>query len=1530
MVRTLVSAILISFSFVAWSSELLAQPVPVLHNGGVIAIRKGPDAQVGKPVGNYQPFIVDRQMSQRLYKSREYLEKGDYENGLALLQIILENQEDFFFNPDPDNKSHYRSLKSEAHVIISELPEDGRRFFENAYGAKAGVLLQEARTNRDVEGLRKVARNYFHTIAGYEASYLVGAHYFNRSEMLAAALHFDRLRQFPVAARRWEPMLSLKTAVCWGRAGMPEQSIATLLEMKRLSQGEAVRLGGRQVAMFQRDEDALPWLVRTLGEQPEFSNLGQEKWAMFRGDATRNASGSAANPLAMVQWKYDTIRDKSDPNAARLDQVARNVEEMQTRYDKDRYLAMPVAHPLVIDGKVIFRTMKNLRAVDVETGEILWQTVDYMRDHATSFSRYVINGEGNQTIMINGRPTQLRDRYLKNVNWRDMATGTMSSDGKLVYLIRKPKDNNVYQARPHVAGATTKNDFNFLVGIDLVTGKRVVEVGGGVEANGVSLDFAGTSFLGPPLPLGNRLYCLAEANGEVKMLVLSLEVPAEGSEERARFKLLWSQTLVLPEYPIGGFAIRGLSGISPSYGEGVMVCPTTAGSVVAVDLSRQQLMWGYRYPSHFNTNTGRGNPIFGRPNTNRYQAESVDEQDRWLDAVPTITEGRVLLTPRDSNELHCLSLLDGRILWRRPRGQALFVGAVFDDKVFVIERSQISVLYLADGSPVYDNSIPIGTPGGRGHRVGSFYYQPLASGELLTFDLNESRILAHSQMVGTARIGNLVSARGKLLSQSATSLVAFQPLKETFKNIEEALARNPNDADALLRRGETRLHLGELEQGLNDLRRSMEIKPTNKTRELIVETLLNRIRTNYREHKTDIAEIEKLIEKPENVALFRRLKSTGLVDVGEHRLAFQEFVKMAGPNSPAPSMERISGNYRVRSDRWARTQIADIYRRANPADLAWIEQQVQQQLSLVVESGKIDALRKFVNCFHELPGVNAGRRELIQRLNPKNDALEMELILLAMRDAKDAETAGFATAKLVELSLSRGRPDEVAQLVANLNGRFADVACIDGRTGREFVAKLGLNDEQRRQLAGRKFWPVKEIEVKPHRRQAPVARQKYIIPVEGSHGLFFGGWQFFFDQNASIVTAMNERGQTKWTLNISENGTRISTNVYANTMQIRGHLLYFMFNRKMMVVNAMDKPVVLWHKDLYDGPGNVKPPVRVQRIMIGGVPRMVVADQFGKPIGAQSVVGYDVACFQIGHKVVAANPRTGESYWEREDVNRDLGLQGNDQVVCVAPQNDGQAQLFHVGDGSAIGLRTYPESSSRIALIGNRILSWKAVNGKQELKLTDLVSGNVVLSRTFSLGARYQLIDGNEFAVLEPQGQFVLFSLDDGRTIVEEQVKEEKNLNHIVILRSRDTYLVMTHASRPKDKDIVVNAMTNNSPLVNGFAYGFDRQTGKRLWMQEILHQTVDVSQPTGLPVLLFRARQMQMQNGVNQFGRSQNVTLLLDTRTGDIVREDNTTSSHAPFEVLVDINNNRITYRSYKTEYLVTFTNRDLEQMDD
>ena len=112
---------------------------------------------------------------------------------------------------------------------------------------------------------------------------------------------------------------------------------------------------------------------------------------------------------------------------------------------------------------------------------------------------------------------------------------------------------------------------------------------------------------------------------------------------------------------------------------------------------------------------------------------------RWADASVTIAEGCVLLTPPESNQLHCINLIEGTLLWQKPRDDGLYVACVADGKAVVVGKSSVRAMKLADGEPAWsDGNLPLpsgSVPSGRGFFNGQRYHLPLSSAEVAVIDV---------------------------------------------------------------------------------------------------------------------------------------------------------------------------------------------------------------------------------------------------------------------------------------------------------------------------------------------------------------------------------------------------------------------------------------------------------------------------------------------------------------------------------------------------------------------------------------------------------------------------------------------------------------------------------------------------------------------------------------------------------------------------------------------------------------------------
>src|SRR5262245_54529 len=219
-----------------WSAPAL----PLLCVWAVVALgnlapRADAQPQPGADDDSNTPFnLAPRQLKRHFDEAQKYIPEKRFSEAARALGRILdyhETPEDFFFQPNANEPVVY-SLKTEARRLIGKMPAEGRDAYELEYGARARRILDKAVESGGTAGLAAVSRQFFHTKAGYEATYLLGAAEMEAGHSLAAALCFSRLTETS-AADDFGPNLFLRLAVCWARAGMSQPALEALDTLRK-------------------------------------------------------------------------------------------------------------------------------------------------------------------------------------------------------------------------------------------------------------------------------------------------------------------------------------------------------------------------------------------------------------------------------------------------------------------------------------------------------------------------------------------------------------------------------------------------------------------------------------------------------------------------------------------------------------------------------------------------------------------------------------------------------------------------------------------------------------------------------------------------------------------------------------------------------------------------------------------------------------------------------------------------------------------------------------------------------------------------------------------------------------------------------------------------------------------------------------------------------------------------------------------------------------------------------------------------
>ncbi len=222
---------------------------------------------------------------------------------------------------------------------------------------------------------------------------------------------------------------------------------------------------------------------------------------------------------------------------------------------------------------------------------------------------------------------------------------------------------------------------------------------------------------------------------------------------------------------------RRLSGLTPTFHGGVLLCPTSAGVITAVDISRRSLLWAYQYPVPAQTGmSSQQRAMIIMQVNGGMPADMSSERDEWKDSSLLVADRRVLATPIFSEELYCLDLDSGDLIWTKPRKDMSYIGCIHEDIVFLVGQYRVTGLRLADGEPAWRESNYVafpsgGAPSGLGFRSGNRYVVPMTDNELAAFDIRTGVMVERTKL--PAPPGNLAPWRDGLISQSPLELQLF-------------------------------------------------------------------------------------------------------------------------------------------------------------------------------------------------------------------------------------------------------------------------------------------------------------------------------------------------------------------------------------------------------------------------------------------------------------------------------------------------------------------------------------------------------------------------------------------------------------------------------------------------------------------------------------------------------------------------------------------------------------------------------------
>ena len=1470
---------------------------------------------------------ADRSGLKWLNSARQLLRLGRYTEAARLLGSILDETtlprpDDYFLLPDErESQGEFvrRSLKREARRLVGHFSPEARAAFELQYGAVARHQLRQAVETGNADALAAVLRRFYHTRAGYDAAFLLGLYHYDRHRPLAAGRLFQRLRDDCAEVDRYEPALSLLMAACWSRAGMPERAREAIEALQRRRPGLAVQIAGRRAPLVDGQDGAWGWL-EAVSDQGVPGGGGSRGWLMFRGGPERNTGAETGGPVLSLRWRVPTT---DHPFVESLLERLRHED-----LERDRTVIAGL-HPIVVDDMVLMRSVQTLQAVDVVTGKRIWEAP--LDDSLDPVFRSA------QHSLIEGR--QPWEQALRARVWADATYGTLSSDGERVFTIeglpvqmgrRLPRTIPV-PIRRRAAGATAP--WNRLAAYDVRTGQQVWEAGG--EPGEAGGPLAGAFFLGPPLPLMGSLYGIMERDGEIRLVVL----------EAATGNLLWQQRLADAEVALFSEPLRQLMGVSPSYSaaHGMLICPTSNRSVVAVDLATRSLVWGYTYRRASEQSLiNPFLPVF------RFQDPRAGE--RWFDSSAMVAGDCVLVAPADSDQLHCIELAEGRLRWRLPRGEALYVACVHQGNVVLVEERLVRAVRLdrttAEGQPApgwegRTIPLPVGVrPSGFGCRGGQLYYLPLSSAQVMAIDLNQGRVHHWATSREGCVPGNLVAYKDKIISQRATALEAFWELGALKHQVQSRLAANREDPGAWQLRGQMLWDEGQLDEAVACFQRAVEFGGGAEARELLRQALFDGLEHQFAAYEARGDQIESLLDTPDQRATFLRLMAAGLEEAGRYGEAIDRYIELVDLDAPALEMVDLSRARSVRRDRLVRVRLAGLRKKIPEQECQRLDELIRARRQEAEASPDGAQLERLWEWFAGQPAMEGAAFRLAEKLEQAGQWVRAEMVLRRAAPGEEHPQRPAALARLAALLRSAGRLDDAAWCYRELRERFADVPCVEGKTPSAMLDGLDEEDPLRQALAGGPAWPTGAVNVEVIAPQGAVPSSYSRQRLEFSSGRtpFYRDIDFALNRQHGLLVAMDGYGRKLWQLPLGESDESARLRIVAGLLRLsaQDHLLLVTMNGKLMAVDPSaegpeGQPRVLWTRQL----GNEGlPDWSAQIRVLGNVPAGAVrvfmgGDVFMPALPAPQAVSAELICLTRFRHLIAVDPYDGQTVWVRHDMKPGSELFGDAQYVFVVPPQEDAAVVLAAEDGRMLGRRPLP--LERLATTGRCVLAWEEDNQRQRLVLYDPWGEKRLWSSGwFSPGAQVEIVDGLNAAVLEPgDGHFSLFDIRNGRRIIDAKLDEAQWAPDFSVLPVAGGYLFIGHLESPQpDPTRSVQPIGGvPSELIRRAAIlAFDTQ-GRQLWPAPLVirDQCLPRSQPRRLPVLVFACTyRHSTQSGRTRFGTA---LLCVDRRSGRVLFEEHFGWRNSAFALVGDPEKKTVEVQLQRATIRLTFTDQSWDE---
>lgn len=1470
-----------------------ARILPKNNKGGAMAPAKPVAKKTpGQPAGNGDPKArdhIDRRApfdqddARRLERAERFIKAKNWKLARILLQRLLDRSEDSLIR---SSTGEWVSVRDEATRLLGKFPVDQLDAYQLEFGKPAELLLNSAIEQGDMRKVVDVATRYFRTPAGKRAAGFLASWYLDREEYGMSARWVRRLLDTE-AEFTGDPRWMLKAALVFKRAGNAELSERLLKSIEGKVGAAGVNLGGTR-------HDPREWLNKAvLNRGREGKPL--EEWPVFFGTPSRTGTVAGSDPLLLPRWSQPTTYSHT---------VRRKMQTLiESLSDLGRAL-VPAFYPLAIDNKIVFRTLRGVAVVDAESGKLLWETREGISPEM------IISGRGRTSSSSYSRFNRVRFRSgsssygtkgdhdpLTSLLFRNGTYGNISSDGKRLFVIeshavlssQRPGYNygDPEQRDPYRRSWTT----NKLAAYDLNTGRPLWEIGGRKRNEPFDLPLAGYYFFSTPVADRGELFLVGEKDRQIRVFAIDAET---GTPK-------WSQLIAYSDAKINRDMGRRWFTAQVAVKDGLLICPTTVGWLVAVDRLNHSVLWAHRY-----SKTARVAPNrFGSNPSTMVPAMSLNS--RWSPSAPVMTGGHVVYTPSEESTICCLKLLDGKQAWKIPKSDYLYLAGVFGERVVLVGRKAVTAVSLTKGTTLWTLELQPadGRPSGMGVAVDGTYHLPLSTGQLWSIDLKNGKPQKKLYLSDPSRpLGNLSMYRGMLLSLGPFGMASFEQRDAIIARIKERKAQSPRDAWALLREVEI-LHLER--DFAASLKLLNQIQPESvagdmidRYRKLMLLSLTKVIRSDLRKHDTEVRQLERFVKSAEEKFAFRRLAAERHDARGELEQAFDIYLTLI-EDSPGRVLRRADNtSVSVSLGRWLSGRLRDTYARAEAELKTTFDKRIAKRAEAVAEDD-YPAQQRFCDLFGFHSRTTPMQLRLAGHYAARGAFNRAEQILLSESKRPDGTVAATALARLAEMLRKRGLPRDANVWYRRLETQFPNGKLADGQTVGQFLTEL------RRTGVSTENVPRTPISWGAHKMVLQPSGTRYTsnsireLRIASGRAPYFRGHRFQSDSSQQQLTIVDSESNTlKWLVPLrSHAGGASSTATAAAAAE---HSLFVLHRGVIHCLSPVDRRI-LWTRPLEVRGGSSAVRSSFDGIGISyGSASSRQLDMLWSPRAALSRYAvYRKSTFSpvvpiangryLGaygrRKFTVIDAMTGETMWEFDKLPPGARIVGAQNMLYVVPR-EGVGYALRAVDGKRIDVKDVEKFIvDTIDVVGDDLLRLEVKTASflgftresLKLRLMDPLTGKDRWSRQFKSGTQLSRADDGSLIVLSKEGNLEIINPEDGSVISRAQLarNDVRSSSNVYVIADRDSLLLVINSRNRAGRTYYSSGIA--TVVASGQIIAFDRSSGKQLWKQKVTNRNLVVQYLAHSPVLTFTSRKY-IRRGRTSYQSMK--MMVIDKRTGD------------------------------------------------